>query len=259
MLPSRNCYKPTELVFRPLCGGQPRPSLVSSRYLPAPHERRSDPIPSFLATAILFDLDGVLVDSRGVVETVWRRWAGLRNVDPEPFIAVAHGRRSSETICLVAPELDARAEAAVLDEMEARETEGLAAIPGAARLLASLPGRRWGIVTSGSVPIATLRLRAVGIEPPELMVTGERVERGKPDPEGYLLGARLLGAEPAGCLVFEDATVGVEAARAAGMRVVAVATTHERAALQAADAIVDDLTRVGVATPDGELAVTVHP
>ncbi|MGE0556017.1 MAG: HAD-IA family hydrolase [Gemmatimonadales bacterium] len=208
---------------------------------------------------MLFDLDGVLVDSRGVVETVWRRWAKLRDVDPEPFIAVAHGRRGSETIRLVAPELDARSEAAVLDEMEARETEGLAAIPGAARLLESLRGRRWGIVTSGSVPIATLRLRAVGLEPPGVMVTGEQVKHGKPDPEGYLLGATLLGAEPSHCLVFEDATVGIEAARAAAMRVVAVATTHERAALQTADAIVGDLTRVGVASREGQLVVTIDP
>jgi len=178
---------------------------------------------------------------------------------PEPFIAIAHGRRTSETIRLVAPDLDARAEAAVLDEMETNQTEGLAAVPGAAHLIESLRGQRWGIVTSGSVPIATLRLRAVGLEPPDPMVTGDRVRRGKPDPEGYLLGASLLDAEPSRCLVFEDATVGVAAARAAGMQVVALATTHDPAVLGAADAIVPDLAGVSVAPAGrrGELAVSI--
>lgn len=188
--------------------------------------------------ALLFDLDGVLVDSRGVVERVWRRWAALRDRDPEPFIRVAHGRRISETIREVAPGLDARAEAAALDAMEAVETDGLAAVPGARELIAALGGYRWAVVTSGGRAVASLRLRAAGLEPPGVFVTAEDVRRGKPDPEGYLAAARRLAVDPARCVVLEDAPPGIRAARAAGMRVVAVATTHVPEVLAEADRVV---------------------
>jgi len=122
-----------------------------------------------VAAAVLFDLDGVLVDSRRGIDAIWRHWAGLRGRDPEPFIRVAHGRRTSETLREVAPELDVRAETAVLDALEETWTEGLAAAPGAARLVAALPNDRWGIVTSGSRAVARLRLRVAGLpEPPVL-------------------------------------------------------------------------------------------
>jgi sugar-phosphatase len=200
-----------------------------------PTARAEEPIPTIYARAILFDLDGVLVDSRLAVEAVWRKWAAPRGLDPEPFIRIAPGRRTSETLRLVAPQLDAAREVAVLDAMEEAETHGLTAVAGAVDLLEALGPEQWAIVTSGSPAVASLRLAAGGLSQPRVFVTGDRVRRGKPDPEGYRLAARLLGLPPAGCLVIEDSPPGVAAGRAARMRVIGLATTHEPAALREAD------------------------
>jgi sugar-phosphatase len=195
---------------------------------------------------ILFDLDGVLVDSRRCVERVWRIWAAERALDADRFIGVSYGRRTSETLRAVAPELDVTAETGVLDAMEEVETEGLVAIPGAPELLAALPRDRWAIVTSGSRPVATLRLRTAGLPVPDVFVTGEEVCRGKPDPEPYLTAANRLNLPPADCLVIEDAPAGVQAGVAAGMTVVAVGTTHPPSRLGTAQVIVPGLDRLGV-------------
>ncbi len=185
--------------------------------------------------AILFDLDGVLVDSRECIELIWHAWAGERGLDPAEFLRVAHGRRIAETLRLVAPQLDAAAEAAVLDAMEEVETRGLRAAPGAAALLRQLSEAQRAIVTSGSRPVATLRLRTAGLPIPGVFVTAGDVQRGKPDPEGYLLAARRLGVAPADCVVVEDSPPGVGAGKAAGMRVIAVLTTYPAVALSSAD------------------------
>jgi len=175
------------------------------------------------------------VDSRRAVERVWHAWAAQRGLDPAPFLKVAHGRRISETIRLVRPDLDARAEAAVLDAMEETETGGLVAFPGAAALLARVPETRRAVVTSGSVPVATLRLGTAGIPIPRTFITSGDVARGKPQPDPYLLAASRLGVQPADCVVIEDSPPGVAAGKAAGMRVVAVLTTHAAGQLAAAD------------------------
>lgn len=190
-----------------------------------------------LARALLFDLDGVLVDSRACVETTWRRWAAGRGLDPEPFIRVAHGRRTSETVALVAPGLDVARAVAELDAIEETSTEGVLPVPGAAELIAALLPNQWAVVTSGHRAVAELRLRHVGLPVPEVLVTGDMVKRGKPDPEGYLLAAARLGVRPADCVVVEDAPPGVQAGKAAGMRVVGVAATHEVWVLAQADVI----------------------
>ncbi len=199
-----------------------------------------------LCRTILFDLDGVLVDSRRCVELVWHAWAAERGLDPAPFLKVAHGRRISETIALVRPDLDAAAEAAVLDAMEETETRGLEPVPGAAELVARLGDNEWAIVTSGSRAVATLRLRTVGLPIPPVFVTAGDVARGKPDPEGYGLAARRLGVEPRDCVVLEDSPPGVAAGKAAGMRVIAVLTTHSADALADADARLDTLAALRV-------------
>src|SRR5438309_5137397 len=176
--------------------------------------------------AILFDLDGVLVDSRECVELIWHAWAAERGLDPADFLRVALGRRIAETLRLVAPQLDAAAEAAVLDAMEEVETRGLRAAPGAAALLRQLSEAQGAIVTSGSSAVATLRLRSAGLPIPGVFVTAGDVARGKPGPGPYLLGASRLGVAPADCVVVEDSPPGVGAGKAAGVRVIAVLTAY---------------------------------
>jgi len=190
---------------------------------------------------VLFDLDGVLVDSRPCIDRIWRKWAAARQLDAERFIRQAHGRRTSETLRSVAPELDIQAEVAALDAMEAIEIEGLGPTPGAASLLSALPRRYWAVVTSGSRAVASLRLRTSGLPLPDVFVTGEDVRQGKPAPEPYLLAASRLELSPADCLVVEDSPAGVAAARAAGMTVIAVLTTHPGSALRAAHGCIPGL------------------
>lgn len=214
-------------------------------------------MPSATCRAILFDLDGVLVDSRECIELVWCAWAAARGLDPAPFLAVAHGRRISETVRLVAPSLDARAEADVLDRMEERETRGLTAVQGAAALVGRLAAGQWAVVTSGSRIVASLRLRTAGLPIPDVFVTSDDVRKGKPDPEPYLTAAARLGVRPADCLVFEDSPTGLAAAHAASMRVVALLTTHRAVALAGAEATIPSLVAVAVTTgPDGGLTAS---
>jgi len=193
-------------------------------------------------TAIVFDLDGVLVDSTAVVERAWRRWAGERGVPADDVLAIAHGRPSREVIAAFAPALDAEAEARRLDGWESGET--LAAMPGAAECVAVAQRGPWAVVTSGGRELAPGRLRAAGLPVPGVMVTADDVAHGKPDPEPYALAARRLGIPPGECLVVEDAPAGVTAAKRAGMRVLAVATTHPPAALEGADLVLGSMHEV---------------
>jgi mannitol-1-/sugar-/sorbitol-6-phosphatase len=187
----------------------------------------------FDCSAVLFDLDGVLVDSTAFVELQWRRWASARGLRPEPFLRVCHGRRALETIRIAAPDLDAEAEARFLVPEDEPEASPLDALPGAMRLLDALPPQTWAVATSGPRPTATSRLRRAGLPVPTVMVCAEDVTRGKPSPDAYLLAAHELGVSPPDCLVVEDAPAGVQAARAAGMRVVGLTTTHQSDELDA--------------------------
>ena len=211
----------------------------------------------FRPSALLFDLDGVLVDSRAVVELTWRRWAARHGLDAAPLLAVAHGRRVRDTLKAVVPHLDPGPEVAWLDAAELEDLEGVVAMPGAAELVGALAQHRWTIVTSCGRDLAARRAERAGIPLPPLLVTSEDVTRGKPAPEGYLLGARRCGAAPEACLVFEDAPPGVAAARAAGCRVVALETTHARPQLEGADGIVPDLRSVTVRDGGAGLVVTI--
>jgi mannitol-1-/sugar-/sorbitol-6-phosphatase len=177
-------------------------------------------------TVVLSDLDGVLVDSHASIMRAWQAWARRHGLERETVAAVEQGRPSGEVVTALAPHLDAAEESRALDAFQAADTDGIVALPGAAQLLRAFGPRRLAIVTSCTAPLAEARLRAAGLEPPPVLVTADRLRRGKPDPEGYLLGARELGADPADCVVLEDAPAGVAAGRAAGMRVVGVLTTH---------------------------------
>ena len=193
--------------------------------------------------AILFDLDGVLVDSTVVVERHWRIWAVQHGLDSERILANAHGRRTIDTLRAVASHLhlNLEQEAALIEKSEIEDTEGLIAVPGASELLRALPRHSWAIVTSGTPMLATTRLQAVGLPVPQAFVTAEQVSLGKPHPEGYLKAAALLGQEPQDCLVIEDAPAGIQAAHAAGSRAIGVTTTFPLADLGEADFVVPDL------------------
>jgi sugar-phosphatase len=183
-------------------------------------------------TPVLSDLDGVLVDSHASIMRAWRWWGARHGVESEAIEGVQHGRPSGEVIAALAPQLDALAESQAIDLRQAQDTDGVAALPGARELLGG--AEPVAIVTSCTIPLATARLRAAGLPIPEVLVTPELLSRGKPDPEGYLLAARSLGAEPADCVVLEDAPAGLEAGRAAGMHVVGITTTHAPGELDAA-------------------------
>jgi sugar-phosphatase len=180
----------------------------------------------FECSAVVFDLDGVLVDSTGYVEQQWRRWAASKGLPVEPFLRVCHGRRALETIRLAAPQLDAEAEVAAFVPEDELEGQVLAPVDGAPRLLETLPVGSWAVATSGPRSVATDRLRRAGLPIPGVLICAEDVLRGKPSPDVYLLAAAGLGVVPTECLVVEDAPAGIEAARAAGMGVVALTTTH---------------------------------
>jgi mannitol-1-/sugar-/sorbitol-6-phosphatase len=195
----------------------------------------------FDCDAVLFDLDGVLVDSAQVIRHHWELFAGRHQLDVQEVMRYAPGRRSAETIRLAAPHLDADIEAAELEAAEAYDTNGLAAIEGAVDLVQSIPGGGWAVATSGPKPMALTRLNYCGLPLPPVLVTADDVTQGKPDPEPYLLAARRLGALPERCLVIEDAPAGVQAGRAAGMRVIAVASTHPADELSAATVIISQL------------------
>jgi sugar-phosphatase len=192
-------------------------------------------------SAVLFDLDGVLVDSAAYVERQWRDWAARRGFEAEPFLRVCHGRRAVETIRLAAPDLDADAEVARFPEFISDDGVRLDAVPGARQLLEGLPGGLWAVVTSGVRASAARRLREAGLPTPRVLVGAEDVEHGKPSPEGYLLAAERLDVAPTGCVVIEDAPAGVEAARAAGMRALGLASTHPRDELRGANLIISQL------------------
>jgi sugar-phosphatase len=192
-------------------------------------------------SAVLFDLDGVLVESRAATERVWLRWARANGIGEEELRSAMHGVRSVEVVLALRPELDAVAESDAIERRQAEDLAGLRAIPGAAEALRALREERVAVVTSATRDLAAARLGAVGIELPAVVVFADDVSRGKPDPEGYLTAARRLGVDPAEALVVEDSPPGVEAGRAAGAATVGVTSTHAAGELGAADVVIETL------------------
>ncbi|WP_406416513.1 HAD family hydrolase [Streptomyces sp. NBC_01614] len=217
------------------------------------------PTPAVLtARALLLDMDGTLVNSDAVVERIWRRWAERHGLHGDEVMKVVHGRQGYASMALLLPDRPMEQNYADNARMLAEETadvEGVVPIPGAPEFLASLWGLPHALVTSADVPLSTARMAAAGLGLPDVRVTAESVGASKPDPEGFLKGAAELGIAPEDCIVFEDSGAGIEAGRAAGMRVVGVGS---RAGFHGPDVLVSDLREVRVeAVGDGTMRVYV--
>lgn len=217
-------------------------------------------MPEFHCSAILFDLDGVLVDSTRSVDRQWRLWAEERKVDPEEVMRIAHGVRTIEVVRRLAPHIDPEAEVIRIEKREAEDQEGVAVMASAADLLSMIPFHRWAVVTSGTKYLASARLRVGKLPSPKVLVSADDVTQGKPHPEPYLKGAQLLGMDPGECVVVEDAPAGIRAAHAAGMKAIGLTSTYSSAHLAEADAIVGSLAQLKVVNSVGgrtALSITI--
>jgi mannitol-1-/sugar-/sorbitol-6-phosphatase len=201
-------------------------------------------------SALLFDMDGVLVDSTPAVARVWTRWAIDRGLDPGKVVHMAHGRPSRTTIRELLPNADIDLEDREVERCEIADLDGVVLLPGTRELLDSLPSDRWTIATSCTRALAEVRLRAAGLPIPPNMVTSTDVKNGKPDPEPYLKAAAKLGFAASDCVVVEDAAAGVRAGKAAGAGVIALLTTMNRRDLEdaGADWILDDCTEIAASS-----------
>jgi sugar-phosphatase len=206
---------------------------------------------------LLFDLDGVLVDSTPAVERVWHKWAIEHGFDPHEVVLNAHGRPSIATIREYLPNADHEAENRIVERAEIEDVGGVVPLPGALELLRSLPEERWTIVTSCTRPLAEVRIKAAGLPSPKVFVTANDITHGKPNPEPYLKGASKLGLNPQDCVVLEDVTAGIQAGKSAGMRVIAMRTTLDEAALReaGADWVIDNCASLKVVGTSAERIV----
>jgi mannitol-1-/sugar-/sorbitol-6-phosphatase len=211
------------------------------------------------AKGILFDMDGVLVSSIGSVVRSWRRWAELYNLPNAETFEIPHGVRAKDIIKTLLPDVDLQEAVRVIEDIEVEDVADLRVLPGVKTLLEGLPPERWAIVTSSTQRLLLARLGAARLPVPERIISGDRVERGKPDPEPYRRGAELLGFRPEECVVVEDAPSGVEAGKGAGCRVLGVLGTHSAAELHEADWVVRSLEGLAVAADGTGLELRFLP
>lgn len=207
--------------------------------------------------AILFDLDGTLIESTQFIERLWQNWGTRHGISPQRIADVMHGRRAGEIISLVAPHLPLKDDVYTLETDEIKNMTGMRTYRGAKELLASIPAKQWAIVTSGSLRVASARLNYVKLPTPEVFVTGGDVKTGKPSPEGYLLAASRLGIKPADCIVVEDAPAGVQAGKAAGMKVIAITSTVSKELLRQADVVVQKLEDIKLSSMNREITIQI--
>jgi sugar-phosphatase len=209
--------------------------------------------------ALLFDMDGVLINSIPAVERVWSRWAAERGFNVHEVLRHAHGRPSIATLRDLLPDADHEAENRIIEQAEIDDVEGIVPLPGVKELLAALPHDRWAIVTSCTRPLAEVRIRAAGLPTPELFITANEIMHGKPNAEPYLKGAAGLGFSPEQCIVVEDALAGIASGKNAGARVIAFTTTASTDDLVAArpDWLLKDCSaiRLDGSKPDLQLAL----
>jgi mannitol-1-/sugar-/sorbitol-6-phosphatase len=220
-----------------------------------PHTYGSlDTMTKIAAAALLFDMDGVLIDSTPAVARVWKGWALEHGFNPEEVVARAHGRPSLTTVREYLPHADAEKENREVERREMEDLAGVVLLPGALDLLTSLPANRWTIVTSSTRPLARVRLKAAGLPLPPKLITSTDITNGKPHPEPYLKAAALLGFPASECIVFEDVPAGVQAGKAAGAKVVAFRTTVRENVLReaGADWVVNNCADVQLISASGQ-------
>ena len=215
-------------------------------------------LPPVICQAILFDLDGTLIDSASRVQRLWLGWAKKHGIDPRSLLEVMHGRRADETIRIIAPHLSVQVEFRALEAEEISDMAGVRSYPRARDLLRQLNPEQWAIVTSGTRRVATARMRHVGLPEPKVFITARDVRAGKPAPDGYLLAADRLGVKPADCVVIEDAPAGIQAGKSAGMKVIAVSTTLSDEALSQADVVVPHLSDIQFQVSGQRISIQFH-
>lgn len=210
----------------------------------------------------LFDLDGTLVDSLPAVERAWINWAKRRGINPQDVLDFIHGKQAITSLRHFMPgesEEAIQQEFLLLEQVEAQDTDGVTALPGAAALLERLNRLdiSWAIVTSGSIPVATARRNAGGLPQPEVFITAEQVKHGKPQPDAYLLGAERLGLAPQDCVVVEDAAAGILSGLAAGCQVIAVNAPADAPKLDQVDLLLTSLEQIAVSKTEQGAAISL--
>ena len=209
--------------------------------------------------AILFDMDGTLIDSTAAVERSWLLWANEEGIDPDTLLKDGHGQPALKLVAAAVPAQRVASSLARLTHLEEHDVEGVRILPGIPKLLGPLPPDQWAIVTSSTKNLAYIRLRAAGVRPPSVVITFDDVARGKPDPEPFLKGAHALGADPSRCLVVEDSIPGLIAGRRAGSTTLAITGTHDSAELaEHGDAVVESFEDLVFVRRSGGLSLVVR-
>ncbi len=206
--------------------------------------------------AVLFDLDGTLIDSTAAVLRAWQRWAAERGLT-EPPRQIPHGVPARQVLATVVAPDEVEAAFERLEALEIQEVDGISVLPGALRALRAVPPDRMAIVTSGTPPLAMARIAATGVPAPPLVITPDDVPLGKPDPAPYRLAAERLGVEASRCLVVEDAPAGLDSGVSAGCRTLALTTSHPAQDLIAhhPDAVADSLADVTFVVVNGDIVL----
>ena len=208
--------------------------------------------------AILFDLDGTLVESTFFIERLWQDWGTRHGVAPEHMAEVMHGRPAVDIINIVAPHLSVVDEVYALETDEISRMDGMKTYSGARELLSRLPPKRWAIVTSGSLRVAGARLNYANLPKPDVFITSDDVSVGKPAPDAYLLAAKRLHVKPENCVVLEDSPAGIGAGKSAGMRVIGIASSHAKEDLIHADIVVQQLRDIKLHVTENQISIQIY-
>jgi len=207
--------------------------------------------------AVLFDLDGTLVESTFFIERLWQDWGVQHGITRQRMSEVMHGRPATEIINIVAPHLSIKDEVYALEADEISRMDGMKTYAGVNELLSSLPPKQWAIVTSGSLRVASARLDYAKLPRPDIFITADDIRAGKPAPDAYILAAQRLHVSPADCVVVEDAPAGVQAGKSAGMKVIGIASSHSKEELKRADVVVQQLADIQLQVTGNQIRLQI--